>query len=130
MPHLRLQTQSYCPSRRPRPVYALTRITRTTRQPFSAQRVHGERCGCGKSEDDPCRSGGGNLTESAPNGTIPRSSVAVSAAERAAILAAWEALQASGQMVSRRAICRQVFNVATGGSAYRKVQAVLDDVTE
>jgi hypothetical protein len=73
---------------------------------------------------------GGNPTESAPNGTSSRSSVAVSAAERAAILAAWEALQASGQMVSRRAICRQVFNGATGGSAYRKVQAVLDDVTE
>jgi hypothetical protein len=57
------------------------------------------------------------------------SGVAVSAAEREAILAAREQLEAShGHPPSRRAICREVFNGATGGMAYRKVQAVLDAV--
>ena len=42
----------------------------------------------------------------------------------------WERLHTNGNPPSRRAVCREVFGGATGGSAYRKVQTVLDEVGE
>jgi len=72
-------------------------------------------------EADPAQS-----PDSGGGGQRSGSGVVVSSKEREAILAAREALSANGHPPSRRAVCRQVFNGATGGAAYRKVQAVLD----
>lgn len=57
------------------------------------------------------------LSENLPLAGNP---VAVADEDRVAILAA------ASEGTSRREICRRVFNGATGGAAYRKVQAVLD----
>jgi hypothetical protein len=69
-----------------------------------------------------------NPSESWGDESRSGSSVAVSAGERESILAVWERLHTNGNPPSRRAVCREVFDGATGGSAYRKVQAVLDEV--
>ncbi|HSH80029.1 MAG TPA: hypothetical protein VLA19_16005 [Herpetosiphonaceae bacterium] len=60
------------------------------------------------------------ILELPPRATLPAAPVAVADDERAAILAA------AAKGASRREICRRVFDGATGGAAYRKVQAVLD----
>lgn len=61
---------------------------------------------------------------SAPGGAAAAcGAVAVSPEERKAILEANSALPGA----SRREVCRRVFNGATGGHHYRKVQAVLDE---
>lgn len=60
------------------------------------------------------------------------SPVAVTPEERALILKSRDELVAeltdSGEEPSRRAICRRAFKGATGGAAYRKVQAVMDEL--
>jgi hypothetical protein len=69
-----------------------------------------------------------NPPESGGDESRSGSSVAVSEGERESILAVWERLHTSGNPPSRRSVCREVFGGATGGSAYRKVQTVLDEV--
>lgn len=67
--------------------------------------------------------------QEAPDEASSSSAVAVTPAEQAAILAARDELLreqgSNGEQPSRRAICRRAFKGATGGAAYRKVQAVL-----